>query len=105
MYDLKAWPDGDAKVQYAEILKDQFDGFVSALREREPGLDFTVSLVEHENETQGILEHLRSCGADLAVIGSHGHSRFRELLLGSTTERLIHGSECSVFVVKPDRKE
>jgi nucleotide-binding universal stress UspA family protein len=38
---------------------------------------------------------------DLIVIGTHGHSRVEHLLFGSTAERVIRKSNCSVLIVKP----
>ena len=40
-------------------------------------------------------------GADLIVMGSHGHSQVRHFLLGSVTEAVIRGSEIPVLVVRP----
>ncbi len=37
---------------------------------------------------------------DIIYISSHGHSGFKDLLLGSTTERLIKHADCTVSVVK-----
>lgn len=40
---------------------------------------------------------------DLIVIGSHGRSGIRRLLLGSTTERVVEHADCPVLVVKGSR--
>lgn len=37
-------------------------------------------------------------GADAIVIGSHGHSGWK-ILLGSTANKLLHGSTCDVLTV------
>lgn len=37
-------------------------------------------------------------GADLIVIGSHGRSGWK-LLLGSTANKVLHGSECDILTV------
>ncbi len=42
--------------------------------------------------------------ADLIVMASHGHSRLAEILLGSTTDRVVQKAPCSVLVVRPQRK-
>jgi nucleotide-binding universal stress UspA family protein len=49
-------------------------------------------------------EVLRSCKdlkADLLVIGTHDHSAFERLLLGSIAETLMRKATCSVLVVRP----
>ena len=38
--------------------------------------------------------------ADLLVIGTHGHTGIKHLLLGSVAERTVRSATCSVFVVK-----
>jgi nucleotide-binding universal stress UspA family protein len=37
---------------------------------------------------------------DLIVIGSHGHTGIKRLLLGSTAERVVQHAHCPVLVVK-----
>jgi nucleotide-binding universal stress UspA family protein len=38
---------------------------------------------------------------DLVVIGSRGQTGIKRFLLGSTAERIVRESPCSVLVVKP----
>ncbi|MCF7708834.1 MAG: universal stress protein [Verrucomicrobia bacterium] len=38
---------------------------------------------------------------DLIIIGSHGHSALRHILLGSTVERVIRHAHCPVLVIRP----
>jgi len=40
-------------------------------------------------------------GADLVVVGSHGHRGVRRLLLGSVAERVVRDAGCRVLVVRP----
>lgn len=40
-------------------------------------------------------------GADLLVVGSHGHGAFAEMLLGSTAQHCVHHAPCPVPVVRP----
>ena len=46
-----------------------------------------------------IIRHARRGRADLVVLGRHGHRTFRELLLGSTAERVVRKGDTSVLVV------
>ncbi len=40
-------------------------------------------------------------GADLLVVGSNGHGRFRDALLGSVAHQCIRHAKCPVIVTKP----
>ena len=51
-----------------------------------------------------IVAYAEQHGVDLIVTSSHGYGPFRQLLLGSTAERVLHRAPCPVLVV-PSRKE
>ena len=51
-----------------------------------------------------IIEQAQKLSADHIVIGSHGHTAFYDLTLGSTTSAVIMGSACPVIVVPPMKK-
>jgi nucleotide-binding universal stress UspA family protein len=46
-----------------------------------------------------ILECAKEVSADLIVMGTHGHSGFERLMLGSTTERVLRKAPCPVLTV------
>ena len=63
---------------------------------------FRVQTVVVEGEpAEAITGAAAESGADLIVMGSHGHSQVRHFLLGSVTEAVIRGSEIPVLVVRP----
>ena len=47
-----------------------------------------------------IIEAAESHGADLIVIGTHGHTGLKHLLLGSIAERVVQKAPCPVLTVK-----
>jgi nucleotide-binding universal stress UspA family protein len=47
-----------------------------------------------------VAERAREIGADLVVIGTHGHTGFKRFLLGSVAERTVKESPVSVLTVK-----
>ncbi len=46
-----------------------------------------------------IVRYAEDLGADLIVVASHGYGPLRQLLLGSTAERVLHHAPCPVLVV------
>lgn len=67
--------------------------------QRYPGVDVEQD-VEPGKPRQRLLAH--SDGASLVVVGSRGRGGFKGLLLGSTSQALIHHAACPVMVVRPE---
>ena len=55
-----------------------------------------TAVVGHAYER--ILAEIREHGYDLVFMGSHGHGRIIEMVLGSTTEYVLRNSTCPVFL-------
>ncbi|HEX6901959.1 MAG TPA: universal stress protein [Thermoanaerobaculia bacterium] len=51
--------------------------------------------------SQVILERARATQAAAVVIGTRGLTGLRHLLMGSTTQRVVHGARCPVLTVHP----
>jgi nucleotide-binding universal stress UspA family protein len=49
---------------------------------------------------QVLIETAKEWNADLVVVGSHGRGFWGRMLLGSTTDALVHHAPCSVLVVR-----
>jgi nucleotide-binding universal stress UspA family protein len=58
-----------------------------------------TQLVEGPAEP-GILTQAAEDGATLICLGTHGHSRFAGILIGSLTTTLLHDATCSVLVAR-----
>ena len=63
------------------------------------GVRTHTHLVSTPTET-GISEVAREVGADLIVVGTHGHTGLKHVLLGSVAERVVRHAPCSVMVVR-----
>jgi len=50
-----------------------------------------------------IIEQARELQANYVVLGSHGHTAFYDLLVGSTTHAVLKKSPCPVVVVPPEK--
>jgi nucleotide-binding universal stress UspA family protein len=51
--------------------------------------------------TQALLHEIESYRASVIAIGSHGHTRAAEILIGGVAGELLHGAPCSVLVARP----
>jgi nucleotide-binding universal stress UspA family protein len=63
-----------------------------------PGLRFTMSSLAGPLE-ETIVRRARERSAHLIVMATHGHDGLRDMLMGSHTERVLHGSPCPVLSV------
>jgi nucleotide-binding universal stress UspA family protein len=50
--------------------------------------------------SQVILEAAKACAADVIVMGSQRHTLIGEVMLGSSTRKVLHNAEQPVFVVR-----
>ncbi len=50
---------------------------------------------------QVVLAELESTGATLVVVGTHGHRRVTEILIGGVAGGLLHDAPCSVLIARP----
>ncbi|WP_406685046.1 universal stress protein [Seonamhaeicola sp. MEBiC1930] len=71
--------------------------------------DFLKDLIIHElvdfhEIFKGIYQTCEKHKIDLIVMGSHGVSGFRELLIGSNTEKVVRTSEVPVLVIKKEHQ-
>ncbi|KAF2520023.1 universal stress protein [Flavobacterium salilacus subsp. salilacus] len=64
-----------------------------------------VEAIQFEKAFDGIMKHSKDHGIDLIVMGSHGASGFREMFIGSNTEKVVRTSNVPVLVIKKDEGE
>lgn len=70
--------------------------YSAGLRDR--GIDATAIQVQGAT-VETILHEAARLGADLIVLGSHGHGVVRRALLGSVSEGVLHRASCPVLIV------
>ena len=64
-----------------------------------------VEAIQFEKAFDGIMKHSKDHGIDLIVMGSHGASGFKEMFIGSNTEKVVRTSNVPVLVIKKDEEE
>ncbi|SPL98846.1 Universal stress protein family [[Actinomadura] parvosata subsp. kistnae] len=96
-----AWPHAggfdpagpEAERDQSLILKEALAGH----RERHPDVPVVADVVH--GHPVAVLREAAS-GADLLVVGSHGHGTFAGMILGSVSQALLHQSPCPLVVVR-----
>ncbi len=90
---------GEADVERALVERDSRKSREIAERLQSAGLDAHAKL-RHGDASSEIVEEARGWPADLIIIGSHGYTGFKRLLLGSVAEAVVRHAPCSVQVVR-----
>jgi len=75
----------------------------TAGRARDAGVSVTADV--HEGDpTQQICAAAAACDARMIVVGAHGWSVVKRLMLGSVSARLVHEAPCAVLVVRESER-
>lgn len=99
--DFVGFDVGPAHVRHAEAqhLREehrQLQAHAEVLRGQ--GIDCTALLIQGAT-AEVILKEAGDVAADLILIGSHGHGFIRHLLVGGTSDAVLHRSRIPVLVV------
>ncbi len=90
--------DAEALEKWREDLKN----FLMPLSAEVPEVPLSSDVVERMNIRETILEHVQEIQADLVVLGTRGTTGLRELIIGTTAEKIVANAPCSILAVKPD---
>src|SRR5690606_14348220 len=64
-----------------------------------------IETVQFQQTFEGINEAAKKFKADLIVMGSHGASGFKEMFIGSNTEKVVRTSAIPVLVIKREHEK
>lgn len=95
-------PAGIDMERYQEEAKSSLGACVDAVAERYPSLDVEWELFEGSPAEMLIRA---SHTAKQLVVGSRGRGGFAGLLLGSTSQAVLHHAKCPVMVVRVNKKD
>ncbi|MDR0482291.1 MAG: universal stress protein [Cellulomonadaceae bacterium] len=92
-----------AQVDHEQVIADVKAGLDAIIdkHERESGIE--IRRVVLDGTGAELLTEF-STAADLLVVGSRGRGGFRGLLLGSTSQAVLHHSACPVLVIPREKK-
>jgi universal stress protein E len=102
---LHVLPDGSASNGDAEAgAERELHEQVETARKRMGGatkLKIEEELVHGEDPAAEILRTARERGADLLVMGTHGHGSLARALIGSVSSTVVRRTECPLLLVPP----
>lgn len=93
--------DPDFQKQYRATLLRRLEQFCEPARPEVGWAKPQFHLLDYRSHGLGLVDFARRIEADLVVLGSRGRTNLRELLLGSTAERVVRDTPCSILVIKP----
>ena len=88
-----------AYLSEAQAMATQSLDGVRAMAE-EAGVPFMAETIERSAVFEGILDAATEQGCDLIVMGSHGRSGVKALILGNETQKVLTHSRIPVLVIK-----
>lgn len=90
---------GKVSLSLQEPAKKSMDKLLGSARSKLKDLSVTTEICGGSAYSE-ILENARVWNADLIVLGAKGASGLEQMVVGSTAERVMRESECSVLIVK-----
>ena len=84
------------------VTQAELDNFLEPFTRRAGGVTVKHLIADSPNIREAILEQISRSEADLVVLGTRGKSGLRELLIGTTAEKILQHAPCSILAVKPD---
>ncbi|MDB4204311.1 universal stress protein [Polaribacter sp.] len=87
---------------YLRKIKEKILNFKNSFFTEDIKVDYFIKL---NNPFDGIKKYADKIDADLIIMGSKGHSKFEEIIIGSNTEKIVRSSKTPVIVVKRDSKK
>jgi len=84
-----------------EGLKDAGDAIMDQTAQQFAGLDVKVTRLRRRGDPAGeIIKAAEAVSADVIVMGSRGLGQLGGLILGSVSERVLHGARVPVLIVR-----
>lgn len=84
------------------LCRAETEGVIELIREYLADLkaDAETAILQGISPADAIIEHAKSCGADLVVVGATGKQASPKGYIGSVSLRLAANAPCSVLIVR-----
>lgn len=80
--------------------KDEMSNVLYPFKEELEGIDYKETTIESTVPSVALTHHIGDSHADMAVLGTHGHTKLGAYFLGTNAERLLHDVPVSVLAVR-----
>jgi len=81
--------EANLKKRLEELRAEKFDASTT-----------DVAVIRESGAAHALADFAEDRGADLIVLGSHGRTGFKRVLLGSVAEKVVRLAKCPVFVAR-----
>jgi manganese transport protein len=81
-----------------EAGREYLDSLVRSLGEMKIDVE---TVIRHGSQPRTeIVDYAREIGADLLVMGAHGHRRLKDLIFGTTIDPVRHALDVPILVIR-----
>jgi len=90
---------------FPNLQKELHHRATAELEEAKGSLDASTSIRTEMRDGEvheQIIDFAADANCDLIVIGTHGHTGLKHMLLGSTAERVVRTAQCPVLTVRSE---
>ena len=96
---------GISRERLEEIHDEEEDIATTMLKKLEEhakakNVSFSIKIVHNPSSSDGIVSFADSNNVDLIVMGSHGRTGFRKIVLGSVANGVLGHAKCPVLITK-----
>lgn len=93
---------GEKEQQIIATIRKRLEDFYAEFCRQEPNCRITVDqiIIENGRPANRIIETAETIGADVIVMGSHGQGVIQEVMIGSTSRRVMRRCRQPVLVVR-----
>ncbi|WP_316505334.1 universal stress protein [Nitrosopumilus sp.] len=87
-------------------IQDDEEGLATTMlkklevKAKEKNVPFSIKIIHNPSSSEGIVNYADSNNIDLVVMGSHGRTGFRKIVLGSVANGVVGHSKCPVLITK-----
>ena len=92
-----------------ELQDEQEDQATTMLRKletdaKDKNIPFSIKIIHNPSSSDGIVTFAENSNVDLIVMGSHGRTGFRKIVLGSVANGVVGHAKCPVLITKGSKE-